>query len=36
MADVGTCEYEFLTTVTKGVVHGVHKAVTQPSFDVIQ
>ena len=30
-----TCAYEFLTTVTKGVVHGVHKVETWSSFGVI-
>ena len=28
------CTYEFLTTATKGVVHGVHKVVIQSSFGV--
>ena len=27
---------EFLTTVTEGVVHGVHKVVTRLSFGVIR
>ena len=27
--------YEYLTTATKGVVHGVHKVVVQSSFGVI-
>ena len=31
-----TCAYEFLTTVTEGVVHGVHKIVNWSSFGVIQ
>ena len=30
-----TCRYEFLTMVTEGVVHGVHKVVNQSSFGVI-
>ena len=30
------CAYEFLTTVTKGVVHGVHKVMIWSSFCVIQ
>ena len=29
------CAYEFLTTVTEGVVHGVHKVVIQSSYGVI-
>ena len=29
------CAYTFLSTVTKGVVHGIHKVVIQPSFGVI-
>ena len=29
------CVYEFLTTVTEGVVHSVHKVVAQSSFGVI-
>ena len=29
------CAYEFLTSVTKGVVHGVHKVVIWSSFGVI-
>ena len=28
--------YEFLTVVTEGVVHSVHKVAIQSSFDVIQ
>ena len=28
------CAYEFLTTVTKGVVHGVNKVVIRSSFGV--
>ena len=31
-----TCTHEFLTTVTEGVVNGVHKVVTRLSFGVIQ
>ena len=30
-----SCAYEFPTTVTTGVVHGVHKVVIQSSFGVI-
>ena len=30
------CAYEFLTTVTEGVVHGVHKVVIRSSFGVIR
>ena len=30
------CAYDFLTTVTKDVVHGVHKVVIRSSFGVIQ
>ena len=29
------CAYEMPTTVTKGVVHGVHKVVIQSSFGLI-
>ena len=32
----GTCTYEFLTTVTEGVGHGVYKVVSRSSFGVIQ
>ena len=30
------CAYEFLTVVTQGVVHGVHKIVIRSAFGVIQ
>ena len=30
------CAYECLTTVTEGVVHGVHKIVVRSSFGVIR
>ena len=30
-----TCAYKFLTTVTEGVVHGVHKVVIWLSFGAI-
>ena len=30
------CTYEFLTMVTKGVVHSVHKVVIRSSFGAIQ
>ena len=30
------CACEFVTTVSKGVVHGVHKVVIRPSFGVIR
>ena len=30
------CVYEFLTTVTEGVVHGAHKVVIRLSFGVIR
>ena len=29
------CAYEFLTTVTEGVVYGVHKVGIQSSFSVL-
>ena len=31
-----TCTYDFLMTVTKGVVQGVHKVVIRLSLDIIQ
>ena len=30
------CAYEFPTTVTEGVVHGIHKVVIWPSFGLIR